>query len=158
MEGGNKNERCQILVSCHQEAKVKSWKQVSKAWSSPIRSLLAACRAFYLKSLKTSTFVQQPQQNQFSSACKCTLPQLGHIGKQFPKGNALYVPRTCHFCRSVCILECQVWGTMLGLDPWKEDAFMTLVRDVCWNYGVTHHQIESVAPWLLKNQWPLTKR
>lgn len=30
MEGGNKNERCQILVSCHQDTKVKSWKQVSK--------------------------------------------------------------------------------------------------------------------------------
>ena len=137
MEGGNKNERCQILVSCHQDTKVKSWKQVSKPWSRPIKSLLAACGAFYLKSLKTSAFVQQPQQDQFSSAYECTLSQLGHTGKHFPKGNALYLLRTCHFCRSVCILEGHVWGTMLGLDLWKEDAFRTSVRDRCmlelWN-------------------------
>lgn len=30
MEGGNKNECCQILVSCHQDATAKSWKQVSQ--------------------------------------------------------------------------------------------------------------------------------
>lgn len=67
-EGGNEKGRCLSLVSCHQEAKVKPWKQVSDTRFSPIRGLLAASGAFYLESLKkTSTWVQQPQQNQSSS-------------------------------------------------------------------------------------------
>lgn len=57
MEGGNKNECCQILVPGHQDTDVKSRKQVRKTWSCPNKSLLAACGAFYPESLKTSTFV-----------------------------------------------------------------------------------------------------
>lgn len=30
LEGGNKNERCQMLVSCHRDTTAKSWKQVSQ--------------------------------------------------------------------------------------------------------------------------------
>lgn len=59
--------------------------------------------------------------------------------------------------RSVCILDRRVCGPILGLDPWKEDAFLILVRDICWNYRMNHHQIESVNTRAFKESVTLNK-
>lgn len=156
MGGGNRKECCLSLVSCHRDAKVKPQKQASKTWSAPIRSLLATCSAFYLESENINLCATTTTKSIFFNL-KEHLHQLGHLGNHSLSGNAWYHKRTCHFCRLVCILWRHRCGTILGLDPRKEDAFIILVRDACWNYSMSHHQSKSINTPVFKEPVTLNK-